>query len=176
MNLSRAPLLLAALFAFAQVGCAATQTKPDAPVAQKKVRKKKKRPKVGAPAPVGGDEADDGSDGDDDGEMALTDGAVQEGVASYYHDSLAGRRTASGERYDPRDATCAHRTLPFGTVVRVEDVETGKSAVCVVNDRGPFIKGRIVDVSKSVAKDIGFQERGITRVRVHVVERQRREI
>lgn len=174
MKLLRTPLLLAALFAVVEIGggCASAAKKPDAPIAAKR-GKKKKRPKVVAPAPIAGEEEDDVAD-EEPGE--LVDAPIQEGVASFYHDSLAGRRTASGARYDPNDATCAHRTLPFGTVLRVEDVDSGRSAVCVVNDRGPFVEGRVVDVSKSVARELGFQEKGLTRVRLHVVERQRRDI
>lgn len=174
MNLLRLPLLIALLFAVVEIGggCAAAQQKPDAPIAKRV--KKKKRPRVEAPAPVAGET--DG-EGDDPGDDETLTARAQEGVASFYADSLAGRRTANGDRYDPNDATCAHRTLPFGTVIKVEELDTGRSAVCVVNDRGPFVEGRIVDVSKRVAKEIGFQQKGVTRVRVHVMDRrQRREI
>src|SRR5690349_24775528 len=70
-----------------------------------------------------------------------------EGVASYYSSALEGQRTASGETYRGEDLTCAHRTLPFGTKLRVTELTSGRSVVCRVNDRGPFVNGRIVDVS-----------------------------
>ena len=172
MSLLRLPLVIAALFLVVEMGsgCAATQTKPDAPVTAKRGKKKKRARPTAPAAPITGDEQPV------DEEPELVQGAVQEGVASFYADSLAGRRTASGARYDPKEATCAHRSLPFGTVLRVEEIETGKSVVCVVNDRGPFVEGRVVDVSKSVAQELGFQERGLTRVRLHVIDRQRRDI
>jgi rare lipoprotein A len=168
MKLHRAPLALAFLFAVVEIGggCTSAQAKPDAPLAAKRPRKKK-RPRTDATAPIAGEEEDEGEGGED---PTLT-GAAQEGVASFYADSLAGRRTASGARYDPNTATCAHRTLPFGTLLRVEEVDTGRTAVCVVNDRGPYVSGRVVDVSKKVAREIGFQEKGVTRVRIHVMDR-----
>jgi rare lipoprotein A len=87
---------------------------------------------------------------------------VETGEISFYADMLAGRKTASGEVYDPKQATCAHRTLPFGTVLRVT-VGRGKAkrtATCRVNDRGPFAKGRVLDVSSSLARTLGFHRRG----------------
>jgi rare lipoprotein A len=95
-----------------------------------------------------------------------------EGVASYYADLLQGRPTASGAPYDPRRDTCAHRTLPFGTVVEIEVVATGRTARCVVNDRGPFAKNRIIDVSRAVAEKLGFfGAKGIAKVRIRIVQR-----
>jgi len=91
------------------------------------------------------------------------------GVASFYARSLQGRRTASGTRYDGRRMTCAHRTHPFGTVLRVTDVETGKSVVVKVTDRGPFTEGRIVDLSWAAARKLGMIERGLARVRIEPV-------
>jgi rare lipoprotein A len=88
------------------------------------------------------------------------------GLASYYARSLEGRLTASGARYDGRALTCAHRTLPFGTRVRVTDLETGRSVVVRVTDRGPFAEGRIVDLSWAAASRLGILARGIARVRV----------
>ena len=90
------------------------------------------------------------------------------GLASYY--SHQNSRTANGERFNPRDMTAAHRTLPFGTRVRVTELKTGRSVTLRINDRGPFIEGRIVDVSKSAAEELGMIGRGITRVKLEVVE------
>lgn len=82
------------------------------------------------------------------------------GVASYYGAELAGRRTASGERFDPRDLTAAHRTLPFGTKVRVTNPANGRSVIVRINDRGPFTRNRMIDLSRSAAEQIGLVARG----------------
>ena len=94
----------------------------------------------------------------------------EEGMASTYARRFHGRKTASGERYDMYAMTCAHRTAPFGTRLRVEDLESGRSVVVRVNDRGPFVRGRIVDLSFAAARALGMLERGLARVRVERVE------
>ncbi|ADC61237.1 septal ring lytic transglycosylase RlpA family protein [Allochromatium vinosum] len=96
-------------------------------------------------------------------------GHVQKGIASFYHDSLHGRKTASGQVYDKRRLSAAHRTLPLGTKIRVTDTRTGRSVIVRVNDRGPFAKGRIVDLSKEAAKELGIVDRGIARVDLKVL-------
>jgi rare lipoprotein A len=89
------------------------------------------------------------------------------GLASFYgHQS----RTASGEKFNPQELTAAHRTLPFGTKVRVTDVATGRSVTVRVNDRGPFIPGRVVDISSSAAETLGISGRGVAKVKLDVVE------
>jgi len=92
-------------------------------------------------------------------------GSVKEisGVAAFYSADYHGR-TASGERYDPGRFTCAHRTLPFGTRVRVTDARTHRSVVVTVNDRGPFNKGRMIDLSLAAAKALHMIDRGLIRV------------
>jgi rare lipoprotein A len=98
---------------------------------------------------------------------------VEEGVASWYggnDDGFAGRPTASGEIFDPEQFTCAHRTLPLGSFVEVENLENRKRTVLRVNDRGPFIKGRMLDLSKRGAEELGFLGRGTTRVRLRSVD------
>ncbi len=95
----------------------------------------------------------------------------QHGEASYYSDALAGRSTASGEAYDPRRYTAAHRKLPFGTVLRVVRTDDGRSVYVRVNDRGPFGKRRrIVDLSRSAAEQLGLLGRGVADVRLEIVE------
>ncbi|TMA20506.1 MAG: septal ring lytic transglycosylase RlpA family protein [Deltaproteobacteria bacterium] len=94
----------------------------------------------------------------------------QRGVASYYGNEFEGRRTASGVLYNSRFMTCAHRTLPFGTVIRVTDVETSKSVVVKVTDRGPYAKGRVVDLSLAAARKLGIVDRGLARVTVEIVQ------
>ncbi|MFL5262815.1 MAG: septal ring lytic transglycosylase RlpA family protein [Anaeromyxobacteraceae bacterium] len=95
--------------------------------------------------------------------------AVETGVASFYSESLEGRRTASGGRYRGQRMTCAHRRYPFGSVLRVTEVESGKSVLVEVTDRGPFAEGRIVDLSYAAARALGILERGVARVRVERV-------
>lgn len=158
--------LVVALAAGVLDGCASARSTA--------VQKHKKR---GRRAPVSA--ANDAADGAvasserlaealDAGEVELTD-AVDEGLVSYYHDSLAGNPTANGERYRLAGATCAHKTLPFGTIVVIEDTATGKLATCRVNDRGPFVKGRVLDVSKRVARDLGLLDRGVIRARLRLI-------
>jgi rare lipoprotein A len=92
----------------------------------------------------------------------------QEGLASVYAKHFNGRSTASGERYDSRALTAAHRTLPLGTEIRVTNLENGKSVRVRVNDRGPHVRGRIVDLSSSAAAALGFST-GVARVRVEIL-------
>lgn len=94
----------------------------------------------------------------------------QTGLASYYHDSLAGNKTANGERYDPSDATCAHRSLPFGTRVEVRLVKERKRVVCRINDRGPFVSGRVIDLSRAAAEELGITTRGVAKVELRVLD------
>lgn len=94
---------------------------------------------------------------------------LQYGNASWYGQSLHGRKTASGERYDKYAFTGAHRSLPFGTVVRVKNLKNGKEVLVKVNDRGPFVRGRIIDISRAAASQIGIISRGVVRVKIEVV-------
>ncbi|MDO5691977.1 MAG: septal ring lytic transglycosylase RlpA family protein [Pseudomonadota bacterium] len=82
------------------------------------------------------------------------------GVASWYGPGFHGRLTANGEKFDMHELTAAHKTLPFGTRVLVHNPRTGKEVVVRINDRGPFIKGRVIDLSKAAAKALGIQSRG----------------
>lgn len=88
------------------------------------------------------------------------------GIASFYGSRFAGRPTASGERFDPGGLTAAHRTLPFGSMVRVTDDRTGKSVTVRINDRGPFHGERIIDLSREAARQIGLIQRGRATVRL----------
>ena len=94
---------------------------------------------------------------------------VQVGTASWYGRWHAGRLTASGERFNPRAMTCAHRTLPLGSIVKVTDLATGKDVQLEVNDRGPYVKGRIMDLSEGAARELGGEEKGLLTVRVEVI-------
>ena len=93
-------------------------------------------------------------------------GAIQVGIASFYHSSLVGNLTANGERYDEGALTAAHRTLGLGTRVRVTNLENRRSVVVTVNDRGPYAKGRIIDLSRRAARVLGFVHDGVTKVKV----------
>jgi rare lipoprotein A len=90
------------------------------------------------------------------------------GLASYYGAGV-GEKTATGERFDPSDMTAAHRTLPFGTRVKVTRVDTGDSVVVRINDRGPFKPGRVIDLSEGAAKTLGMTDVGLTSVRLEVM-------
>ena len=89
------------------------------------------------------------------------------GLASFYSQ---GTRTASGEKFDPNELTAAHPTLPFGTKLRVTNQHTGRSVTVRVNDRGPYVPGRVVDVSYSAAQELGMVGRGIAPVKLDVVQ------
>ena len=95
---------------------------------------------------------------------------AETGVASYYASKFEGRKTANGERYDGDDMTAAHPTLPFGTRVRVTNLENEKTVEVRINDRGPFRKGRVIDLSHRAAEKLGIVRRGLARVAVAVVE------
>jgi rare lipoprotein A len=92
------------------------------------------------------------------------------GIASAYHDSLSGRKTASGEPYDPDDLTCAHKKLKLGTVVEIRALRTGGRAVCRINDRGPFVQGRIIDMSRATAIALGVSPKDIAKVEIRIVK------
>lgn len=92
---------------------------------------------------------------------------LEEGLSSYYGPGLAGRPTASGEKFNPEKLTAAHKKLPFGTCLRVVNLENGRSVQVRVNDRGPFVKGRVVDVSLAAARKLDMLEKGLARVRLY---------
>lgn len=98
-------------------------------------------------------------------------GHTEQGFATWYSDSLAGRRTASGVPYDPRSLTAAHRTLPFGTRVRVTRIDNGRTVEVRINDRGPFGNAaRIVDLSRAAAERLQMLSAGVVPVRLEVLE------
>ncbi|HEX8513471.1 MAG TPA: septal ring lytic transglycosylase RlpA family protein [Allosphingosinicella sp.] len=95
--------------------------------------------------------------------------AIGQGTASYYGRELAGNRTASGERFNPHGLTAAHRTLPLGTKLRVTNVANGRSVIVRVNDRGPFVGRRLIDVSLGAAQEIQMVRSGTAQVRLEIV-------
>ena len=99
-----------------------------------------------------------------------TSGRVQRGEASYYHPRLEGRPMANGERFDAQSNSAASRTLPLGTTARVTNTETGRSATVEIEDRGPYARDRILDVSPRTAEELGMKERGVAPVEVAPVD------
>ena len=99
-------------------------------------------------------------------------GKLQIGEASWYGGYFHGRITTSGERYNMHKLTAAHRILPFGTLVRVTSMENDSSVIVIINDRGPWIPGRVIDLSYAAAKKIGMAKKGIARVRLDIIDKQ----
>lgn len=100
---------------------------------------------------------------------------MQTGEASYYASKFEGRRTANGEIFSNNKLTAAHRTLAFGTQVVVTNLSNNKQVTVTINDRGPFIKGRIIDVSQLAAKKLGFYNDGITKVKIEIAHQKLRD-
>jgi len=164
-------------------GCAPLQEKSEEqpPVVQSQPRKKGAQPTVSGPLlpdayarsnyrdkglgvkankPADADKADLPEDSSKY-ELSPPRESDQEGLASWYGEQFHGRKTASGKRFDSMDMTAAHKTLPFGTRVCVRSSVTGKSVVVRINDRGPFAPGRIIDLSKAAAQELGMLGLGI---------------
>jgi rare lipoprotein A len=103
-------------------------------------------------------------------EAAIKPIRVWSGLASWYGPKFQGRATANGEHYDMTGFTAAHATLPFGSLVRVTNPRTGRSAVVRINDRGPFVEGRELDVSYQAATRLGLVSRGVARLKIELLE------
>lgn len=101
---------------------------------------------------------------------SVPDGWSEEGEASWYGPGFHGKRTASGEVYNMEAMTAAHRRLPFGTRIRVRNLDNGRAAEVRINDRGPFAHGRILDLSRAAARELGVLGPGVARVRLELVE------
>ncbi len=100
----------------------------------------------------------------------------EEGIASWYGGKFQGRKTANGEIFDTKELTAAHKTLPFGTLVRVENLDNGKSVILRINDRGPYVEGRIIDLSQRGAEELDMIRSGTAPVRLTTVDPAIREI
>ncbi len=107
---------------------------------------------------------------------AVNYGYDKTGVASWYGPNFHGKATANGERYDQNELTAAHKTLPLPSIVRVTNLENGKSLIVRVNDRGPYAHSRIIDMSKRSAELLGFRNKGVAKVRVQVLEAESRMV
>ncbi|HVP19347.1 MAG TPA: septal ring lytic transglycosylase RlpA family protein, partial [Spirochaetia bacterium] len=94
---------------------------------------------------------------------------AEDGLASWYGGKFHGRMTSSGEVFNTNTLTAAHRTLPFGTVVRVTNLDNGKSVLVKINDRGPFVDGRVIDLSRAAAVQLGMIDSGVARVSLQIV-------
>lgn len=105
--------------------------------------------------------------------FALSSFAQEYGEAAYYADKLQGRSTASGEPYDMNKMTAAHRTYPFGTMIKVTNIDNNRSVVVRVNDRGPFTEGRVVDVSRKAAEQLDLIRSGVARVKLEVTSEEK---
>lgn len=97
-------------------------------------------------------------------------GFREEGQASWYGVPFHGRTTANGERYNMNAMTAAHKILPFNTTVRVTDISTGRTVIVRINDRGPFVSGRVIDLSRRAAEILGTRGRGVSRVRLEAID------
>ncbi len=95
---------------------------------------------------------------------------LKTGIASWYGPGHHGGRTASGESFDMKSYTAAHRTLKFGTRVKVLNIDNGREVVVTINDRGPYVKGRIIDLSKVAAAHLGCMRKGICNVKLEIVQ------
>jgi len=102
--------------------------------------------------------------------LASANGYNKTGVASWYGKKFHGKKTANGERYDMHAMSAAHKTLPLPTMVRVTNLDNGRSVVVRVNDRGPFVKSRMIDLSYAAAKALGYDKKGTARVRVQTLD------
>ena len=100
---------------------------------------------------------------------ANTSGKVLKGIASWYGPGFNGKRTASGERFRQNELTAAHKTLPFGTIVRVTNLQNARTVDVRINDRGPFVRGRIIDLSKGAAQRLNMIRTGVVPVEVRVL-------
>jgi rare lipoprotein A len=109
----------------------------------------------------------------DDAEFKETDNItdVSRGYASWYGKELQNKPTASGAMFDMNKFTAAHRTFPMGSLVLVRNLENGKKKLVRINDRGPYVDGRVIDVSYAVARDLGFAEKGVARVEIELIEK-----
>jgi rare lipoprotein A len=104
------------------------------------------------------------------GDKTIPSPAIEEGIASYYADQYDGRQTSNGETYDMYALTAAHPTHPFNTKVRVTNLDNGRTVILRINDRGPFVKNRVIDVSYMAAKQLQMIGTGTATVRVEVLE------
>lgn len=107
---------------------------------------------------------------EENGEQTAAAAVLAAGTASFYSTEMQGRRTANGEKCDPDELTAAHRTLPFGSKVRVTYPATGRSVIVRINDRGPFSRNRVLDLSRAAAREIGLERAGSGKVELALLD------
>ncbi len=107
---------------------------------------------------------------DSEPEVCVENCFIESGIASWYGYDYPARCTANGETYDRNALTAAHKTLPFNTIVRVENMENGKSVIVRINDRGPFVPGRVIDLSQKAADEIEILEQGLVDVELYLLK------
>jgi rare lipoprotein A len=162
--------ILAALVALALLTGCSHGPKPTASSPEPQHRDSTVPPDLGVDRDHSHDRDEDEHDRDEPRRAHSGKAYEQRGMASYYAKKFEGRRTANGERYRGAEMTAAHKTLPFGTKIRVTNLSNGKSVDVVVNDRGPHKKGRIVDLSRCAAEEIGLIAKGVTKVLLEVID------
>ncbi len=106
------------------------------------------------------------------GLMELHDLYSMTGIASWYGKRFMGKKTANGEIFDPEKMTAAHRRLPMGTIVKVTNLKNGRETVVRINDRGPYIPGRIIDLSRAAARQVDMIKRGLAPVRMEIIGKE----
>lgn len=97
-------------------------------------------------------------------------GDVFHGLASFYSDEFEGRQTANGEIYDKNKFTAAHKTIAFGTKVKIRNLQNNLTTIVIINDRGPFVPGRVIDLSRAAAEQIGMIQQGVVEVEITIIE------
>ena len=97
-------------------------------------------------------------------------GDVFLGLASFYSDEFEGRQTANGEIYDKNKYTAAHKTIAFGTKVKIRNLQNNLTTIVIINDRGPFVPGRVIDLSRAAAEQIGIIQQGVVEVEITIIE------
>ncbi|HET7314340.1 septal ring lytic transglycosylase RlpA family protein [Salinisphaera sp.] len=155
---SRHALVFAAMLVAAVLSGCATQREPHVT-------------RTHIPAPVSSPDENENEDGSEDTTAESHPSIYERGNASYYAASFNGQTTASGEPYDPHALTAAHRTLPLGSRVRVVNLENDKHVTVRINDRGPFVDGRVIDLSKAAAKKLDMRHDGVVPVTLQIVSK-----
>ncbi|HPI21501.1 MAG TPA: septal ring lytic transglycosylase RlpA family protein [Candidatus Kapabacteria bacterium] len=105
-----------------------------------------------------------------EGKTSYQSGDVFRGLASFYSDEFEGRQTANGEIYNKNKFTAAHKTISFGTKIKIRNLQNNLTTIVVINDRGPFVQGRVIDLSRAAAEQIGMIQQGVVEVEITIIE------
>lgn len=164
-NISTTILLLAAALMLLTAGCA-KKTIRNAPVSKRSVRAPAHVKRVPPSGRIPGTQRPYRIDGKTYYPLPSAEGFEQRGLASWYGNPFHGRKTSNGETYNMHKMTAAHKTLPMNTRLLVKNLENGKETVVRINDRGPFVRGRVIDLSNAAARRLGVVEKGTARVKL----------